>query len=91
MVIRARDVCPPTAGQCPEDAHSCDELRQAAAWTVGEAVKEEDQHKAWSRTDGDEYLEDGPLWVSIANRGADGREPFLRIAPMFVLDDLVVV
>ena len=91
MVIRARDICPPSTSDCPEDAHSRDKLRQSAARAVGEAVEEEDQHKTWSGADSDEDLEDGAFGISIANRCADGWEPFLRIAPVFVLHDLVVV
>lgn len=40
---------------------------------------------------GDEELEHGPLRVLVADRCRDRREPFLRVAPEFVLDDLVVV
>lgn len=91
MVIRARNVRPSTTSECPEHAHAGNEFGQCAARPIGQAVKEEDQHKSRARTYSDEDLEDGSLWIAITNRGADGGKPFLRVAPVLVLHDLVVV
>lgn len=71
MVIRARNVCPSTTRQRPQDSDTCDKLGQTAALSVRDAVPQEDEHEAWSRAYGDEDLEDGAFGVSIAYRRAD--------------------
>lgn len=45
------------------------------------------------RTGGEGYeeLEEGTLGVSVADRGRDGREPFLWVAIELVLNNLVVM
>jgi hypothetical protein len=91
VVIRARDVRPSTTSKRPEDTDSCDKLRQSATRAVCKAVEEEYQHEAGARTYCDENLEDRSFWVSVSNGGADRGKPFLRITPMLVLYDLVVV
>ena len=71
MVIRARDIRPSTACQCPENTHSCYEFRQRASWAIRKAVEEEDEHESRSGTNGDEYLEHGAFRVAVSDRGAD--------------------
>ena len=91
VIIRARNICPTSAGQRPEDTHSSDELGQAGARAVGHAVEEEDQQEARARANGDEDLEYGALRVAVADGRADGGEPFGGIAEVLVLDDFGVV
>ena len=91
MVIGARNVCPPPTGQGSKDSHARHELRQSAAGTVAEAVEEEDQDEARARADGDEDLEDGALWVAVADGSAHGGEPFDGVAVVLVLHDFLVV
>jgi hypothetical protein len=91
VVIRACNICPSSASQCPEDSHSCNELRQAGVWFVGHAVEEEDQQEARAGADGDEDLEDGAFRVAVANGCADGGEPFDGVSKVFVLDDFGVM
>lgn len=45
------------------------------------------------RTGGKGYkkLEEGSLGVSVADRGRNGRKPFLRVAVKLVLDNVVVM
>jgi hypothetical protein len=91
VVIRACNICPSSAGQCPENSHSCDEFWQAGIWSVGHAIEEEDQQEAWTGANGDEDLEDRALRVAIANGCADGGEPFDGVSKVFVLDNLGVM
>jgi hypothetical protein len=91
VIIRACNVCPSTASQCPEDSHSCNEFGQAAALLVGHAIEEKDQQEARARADGDEDLEDGAFRVPVADGCADRREPFDRVSKVLVLDNFGVM
>lgn len=91
VIVRARDIRPPSARQCAKDAHSRDELGQTAALAVGETVKEEDEGESGSGADGDEDLEDGAFRVAVADGGADGGKPFDGVAVVLVLHDFGVV
>lgn len=91
MIIRARHICPSSASQSSENTHASHELGQRAVWSVGQAIPQEDQCESWTRADGDKDLEDGSFGVAIANRCADGGEPFDGISKVLVLDNLVVM
>lgn len=91
VIIRARNICPSSAGQSPEHTHASHELGQRAVRPLSQAVPQKNQHKSRSRTDRDEDLEDGAFGVAITNRCAHGGEPFDRVAEMLVLHDFMVV
>jgi hypothetical protein len=91
VIIRARNICPSSASQCPENANSCNEFWQASVGFVGHAIEEEDQQEAWAGANGDEDLEDGAFRVTVANGCADGGEPFDGVSKVFVLDDFGVM
>ena len=91
VIIRACNVCPSTACQCPENTHSRNEFRQAAARRVGHAVEEEYQQEAWAGADSDEDLEDGTLRVAVSNGCADRGEPFDGVSEVLVLDNFRVM
>ena len=91
MVIRARNVRPSTASQCPEHTNASNEFWQAGPRPIDQAVKQEDEQETWPGAYGDEDLEDGSFGVAVANRRGDGRKPFDRVAVVLILDDLVVM
>jgi hypothetical protein len=92
VIIRARNIRPPTTRQRPEDTNPRHEFRQSTVFpAAADAVPQEDQHEARAGADGDEDLEDGSFGVAVADGGADGGEPFGRVAVVFVLYDLGVV
>ena len=91
MVIGARDVCPSSTRQCPEDAHSGNEFGQGIPGTVREAVPQKHQGKSWSRADGNEDLKDASFRISVANGCGYGRKPFNGVAEVLVLHNFVVV
>lgn len=91
VIIRARDICPSSAGQCPEYTNSCNKLGQSAARLVRQTVPQENKGEPRTRADCDEDLKEGSFGVSVANGCADGWKPFNRVAEVLVLDDLVVV
>lgn len=91
MVIRARNVCPASTSQCSKDAHSCNELGQAAVRSVGQTVEEENKQESRSRANGDEDLENGSFGIAVADGCTDRWEPLNRVSEVLVLDDFVVM
>lgn len=91
MVISGGDIRPTTARQSPENAHTGNQFRQRGIGTRGEDVPQEDQGKPGTGGDGNKNLEEGPFGVSIANCRGHGGEPFIGVAVVFILHDLVEV
>lgn len=91
VVISGCHVGPSATGQCSEDTRASNDFGESGIWTSSENVPESDKEETRSRRKGDEKLEDRSLGVAVANGCGDGREPFLRVSIVFVLDNLVVV
>lgn len=91
VIIRARDICPASTRQGPEDAHAGHKFGQSRIRLVAHAVDQEDHDEARARADGDEELEDRSLGVAIANGRGYGGKPFDGVAEVLVLNNLFVV
>lgn len=91
VVVRRSDVGPAAAGESAEDTEKGDNLGKRATGLGREQVPETDEGETRARGEGNEEHKERALREAIANRGRDGREPFLRVAEPFVLDNLCVV
>lgn len=87
MVIRRRNVCPTTTGERPEYSNTSDNLRKRRVRPRGEDIPEEHQSEPGTGSNGDEDLEEGTFGVSIADGRRYGREPFVGVTVVFVLDN----
>lgn len=88
MVIRRCNVCPTTTGKSPENANTSDNLRKRRVRPRSEDIPEEHQSEPGAGSDSDEDLEERTFGISIANGCRYGREPFVGVTVMFVLDNL---
>lgn len=91
MVICRSHIGPATARQGPEDASAGDDLWQRRVRPCGQEIPETNKSKSRTGSDGNEYLKDGTLWVPVANGGRHRGEPFLGIAVILILHNLVVM
>lgn len=91
MVIGRGDICPSTASQSAEDTDTSHDLWQRRVRSRSKDIPQEDEDEPRARGDGDKDLEEGAFGVSIANSCRYGGEPFIGVAIVFVLDNLVVV
>lgn len=91
VIIRARDISPPTARQRPKDTNTGYDFRQGRARAIAHAVPEADEDEARPGADGNEDLKDGALGVAVSDCCAHGWEPFDWVGEVFVLDDFGIV
>lgn len=89
MVVGRRDISPAAAGQSPEQARSSNKLGQRCIWSRAKDIPQEYQGESGTGSNGNEDLEYGALWISIANCCGNRGKPFIRVAVVLVLDDLV--
>lgn len=88
MVIRRCNVCPTATGESPENANTSDNLRKRRIRPRSEDIPEEHQSEPGTRSDSDEDLEERTFGISIADGCRYGREPFVGVTVVFVLDNL---
>lgn len=91
MVVGRSDIGPASARQGPEDTNAGNNLRQGVVRARTEDVPQEDEEEARTGSDSDKDHEERALGVSIANRGGHGGEPFVGVAVVFILNDLVIM
>lgn len=91
MIISGGDIGPSTTGQGAEDTHTSDNLRERRVGTRGKHVPQEDEGEARTGGDGDENLEERAFGIAITNRRGDRGKPFVGIAVVFILNDLVIM
>ena len=91
MVIGGGDIGPTTTGQGSENTDTSHDLRQGRVGTRCQHVPQEDEEETRTGGNGDEDLEERALGVSITNCGRDRGKPFIGVAVVLVLDDLVVM
>lgn len=87
MVISRCYIGPTTTGECPKQSDTSNYLWQSRVGPRSKDIPEEHQSESRAGSDGDEDLEEGTFGVSITNGCGYGREPFIGVAVMFVLDD----
>lgn len=91
MVVGGGDICPASTGQSAEDTDSGNNLRQGVVRTRTEDVPQEDEEEARTGSDSNEDHEERALRVTIANGGGHGREPFVGVSVVFILNDLMIM
>lgn len=89
MVIGRSHISPATTGEGPEDTHTGNQLWEVRVRPSRQDIPQEDQGETRTGGNGNEHLEERPLGVPIANRRRHGGEPFIGIAVVLVLDNLV--
>lgn len=91
VVIRRRDVCPPSASEGPKEAEEGNHFRQGTTGPSRQKIPKADKRKSRAGCDGNEEHEHGSFGISIPNGGRHGREPFVGISVELILDDFVIV
>lgn len=89
VVISRGNISPASARECPEQAHTSDQLWQGGVRAGSQEVPKEYEGETRTGSDGNEDLEKRAFRIAITDGGRHGREPFIRVAVMFVLDNLV--
>lgn len=91
MIVSGSDIGPSSAGQGAEDTHASDDLRERRVRPRGKHVPQEDEGEARTGSDGDEDLEERAFGITVTDRRGDGGKPFVGIAVVFILNNLVVM
>lgn len=89
MVIRRGDIGPPTTSKRPKHPNTRNDLRQRRVRPGSQDIPKEDKRESRTGRNGNEDLEEGTFGVSITNGCGYGREPFVGVAVVFILDDFM--
>lgn len=91
VIISRGNISPASTRECPEQAHTSNQLWQGGIGAGSQEVPKEDEGETRAGSNGNEDLEERAFRVAITDSGRHGREPFIRVAVVFVLDNLVEV
>ena len=91
VVVGGGDIGPTSTGQSAEDTDTSNNLRQGVVRARTEDVPQENEKEARTGSDSNEDHEERALGVAIANGGGHGGEPFVGVAVVFILNNLMIM